>query len=226
MKTDVPALNIIPCSYVYRLENQSTGEFYIGFRSANKVPPEQDLGYKYFSSSKYVKNRFNEFNAVILAEFFDKDAAYAFEQELIFEAWGTLGLLNKCHHHGKKAWNTAGMKRPPFSDEHKRKMSEAKMGKPMAPVSAETRKKLSDAAQGRLPISDETRKKMSDTRKDVPCSDEHRKKISDAKMGYIVSDDTKLKMSAAKMGRKRVPFSDETKMKMSDSAKARAAISC
>jgi hypothetical protein len=38
--------------YVYRLDNTITGEFYIGYRAANKVPSEQDLGLKYFTSTQ------------------------------------------------------------------------------------------------------------------------------------------------------------------------------
>ncbi len=33
--------NVLP--YVYRVENMVTGEFYIGYRSANKLPAKLDL---------------------------------------------------------------------------------------------------------------------------------------------------------------------------------------
>ena len=36
--------------YVYKLVHKETGEFYIGFRCANKVPANEDLGIKYFTS--------------------------------------------------------------------------------------------------------------------------------------------------------------------------------
>ena len=62
--------------YVYKATHKDSAEFYIGFRCANKVNAEDDLGKKYFTSSKKVKPRFNEFNFVILAEFFDKKDAF------------------------------------------------------------------------------------------------------------------------------------------------------
>ena len=86
-------MNIYP--YVYRLDHPITGEFYIGYRSANKVPAEQDLGHKYFTSSKIVKPRFHEFEYQITAEFFDKSSAYEFEQILLRENWGNGLLLNR-----------------------------------------------------------------------------------------------------------------------------------
>lgn len=42
--------------YVYKLTHKETGQFYIGFRKANKVNSNQDLGLKYFSSSSELRN--------------------------------------------------------------------------------------------------------------------------------------------------------------------------
>lgn len=81
--------------YVYRLTNRNTGEFYYGYRKANKVRAEEDLGIEYFTSSRYVKPRFKEFETEIVAEFFDSDSAYWFEQSLIQENWKEPGILNK-----------------------------------------------------------------------------------------------------------------------------------
>lgn len=41
--------------YVYKLTHKETNQFYIGYRSANRVKSEFDLGFKYFSSSKIIK---------------------------------------------------------------------------------------------------------------------------------------------------------------------------
>lgn len=70
-------MNIYP--YVYRGTHRTTGEFYIGLRYANKVRPEADLGSVYKTSSKIVQPIFNEFEWVVLAEFFSIDAAREFE---------------------------------------------------------------------------------------------------------------------------------------------------
>jgi hypothetical protein len=85
-------------SYVYRCTHKETNEFYIGYRFANKVPPVDDLGIYYFTSSKFVKPRFNEFNYEILAEFDDSSLAHEFEQKLILENWKIKGLLNRVVH--------------------------------------------------------------------------------------------------------------------------------
>ena len=86
-------MNIYP--YVYRGTHPTTGEFYIGMRYANKHPAEQDLSCYYKTSSNIVKPRFNEFNWTVLAEFFTKEAAFDFEQELIHENFGSPSCLNK-----------------------------------------------------------------------------------------------------------------------------------
>lgn len=82
-----------PHPYVYRLDNPITGEFYIGYRKANKVPSSIDLP-RYRTSSKIVKPRFDEFNWTILAEFFDADSALTFEQQLIRDNIHDLKCLN------------------------------------------------------------------------------------------------------------------------------------
>lgn len=113
-------MNIYP--YAYRLDNPSSGEFYIGFRCGNKVPAELDLGIKYFTSSRYVKPRFKEFEITILAEFFTKEAAYDFEQSCIIENRYMPGILNK-HFvvNGTKRFIAAGS----FSALHRRRISES-----------------------------------------------------------------------------------------------------
>lgn len=91
-------MNIYPSTkaapYVYRLDHPVTGEFYVGYRSANKTPSDQDI-LKYRTSSKYVKPRFDEFICTILAEFNDALDAYWFEQELIKSTWKHPLSLNK-----------------------------------------------------------------------------------------------------------------------------------
>ena len=144
--------------YVYRLDHPVTGEFYIGYRAVNKVPSSQDLGYKYFTSSKYVKPRFGEFTCTIVAEFFDHNDAYEFEQLTIFESWGQPGLLNKRHHRGDKAvFTNAG-----------------------CIASDETRSKISAGAKARQPISDETRAKRSASMTGKIMSEESKEKNSEA----------------------------------------------
>jgi hypothetical protein len=85
--------------YVYKLIHKITGQFYIGFRKANKIYSNQDIGVFYFSSSAVVnKLGFENFNIDIIAEFFKPEDAYEFEQNLIKENFKDQLILNKRHH--------------------------------------------------------------------------------------------------------------------------------
>jgi hypothetical protein len=134
-----------------------TGEIYIGYREINTVPSHLDLP-KYKTSSKTVKPIFNEFNWIIVAEFFTGDDAFDTEQKLIAEQWNNPDLLNqhyrlssgkkrfRCDNKGRTGqipWNkgiklTDEQKRalPPKPkgikrpQEHREAISKAKKGKP------------------------------------------------------------------------------------------------
>lgn len=80
--------------YVYMGIHKETGEFYIGSRWANKTPSTSDLGVFYFTSSTKIKPRFAEFDWQVVAEFFDKDDAFAYEQSLIQQHWCNERMLN------------------------------------------------------------------------------------------------------------------------------------
>ena len=86
-------MNNLP--YVYKCVHRETGKFYIGSRWANKVSAIDDLGILYFTSSKFVKPIHDEFNFAVLSEFNTKEEAYAYEQTLIREVWGSELLINK-----------------------------------------------------------------------------------------------------------------------------------
>lgn len=89
--------------YVYKLTHKITKQFYIGFRCANKLPPETDI-FIYQSSSKYVKEiGFDNFEPEIIAVFLDRESAYDFEQKLIYENIEDPNILNKsCFAHGRR----------------------------------------------------------------------------------------------------------------------------
>ena len=169
--------------YVYRLDNLITNEFYIGYRKANLVSAERDLGTKYFTSAPAIKERFNEFQTTILAEFFDPNDAYDHEQYLIYCDLGNPLMLNESCHYGKARFNNIGKS---HSEETKAKMSAAKKGKPSPTKgkshSEETKAKMSAANKGKSP-SDETKAKISAAKKGKPShkkgkpqSEEHKAK--------------------------------------------------
>ena len=153
--------------YVYKCTHKETQRFYIGYRCQNTKPSSEDLGSVYKTSSKTVKPNFDEYIPVVLAEFFTKEDAYTFEQQLIFEHLNDPQLINiKCFVNGKPVGEykhsdltkqkigakskgrPSVLKGKPRSDETKRKLSEsmkkyrAKNIKP--PANAEIRQKIRD----------------------------------------------------------------------------------
>jgi hypothetical protein len=90
---------------------------------------------------------------------------------------------------------------PPFSEEHKRKISEAKKN-----MSEETKRKMSEAHKN---MSEETKRKISEARKGKPLSEETKRKMSEQRkgennhmFGKTHNEETKKKLSELKIGRK------------------------
>lgn len=87
--------------YVYICTNKISGHFYIGYREANvKLNRTSEIDFPiYRSSSKAVKDNFDNFEWTIVAEFETGKEAYSFEQQLIHKHWNEPLLLNEhcCH---------------------------------------------------------------------------------------------------------------------------------
>jgi len=124
-------------SYVYRCEHKFNNTFYIGYRYANTIPSNIDI-VRYKTSSKFVKPRFNEFNWVIIAEFFNPDDAYKFEQEMIASDWNNPLLLNQWADFNKQ-------KRGRNTEETRFRKGSSKRGKA---TSDEIKKKISISKTG------------------------------------------------------------------------------
>lgn len=118
--------------YVYKLTHKITSQFYIGYRCANKLAPEQDI-LIYQSSSRIVRNMgFDNFNIEILAVFFDKESAYDFEQQIIYENMSDCLILNKSVFIGGRRFVNHG-----HTPETKRKMSQIRKGVKKSPEMVE-----------------------------------------------------------------------------------------
>jgi len=76
-------------SYVYACLHKTTDKLYIGARWANKLPPEEDFGIVYFTSSEAVKHKWDEFDSEILFEHkniwiiqqFERDAINTYKRQ-------------------------------------------------------------------------------------------------------------------------------------------------
>jgi hypothetical protein len=127
--------------YVYICTHKVTKQFYIGYRCANldhNRPSHLDLP-KYKTSKKSIKQNFLEYNWVIVAEFFDTDSAYDFEQKLIFDHWGDPMLINESCYYSKPRFKSKALtaehkqaislaQSKPKTTEHRQKLSEANIG--------------------------------------------------------------------------------------------------
>ena len=86
-----------------------------------------------------------------------------------------------------------------YSEELRQRMSASMLGKPKAPFSEEHRRKMSENAKGRK-MSEENKEAMRQRKLGVkkgPLSEEHKKKLSDARKKRVISEETKKKQSEA-----------------------------
>lgn len=126
MRSSLKMSKIYP--YVYKATNRNTGHFYFGYRKANKVNASEDIGIKYFSSSKYVKGLGKEnFDWDVIGEFFEWEDAYRFEQEIILENMKNPLCLNiRVYSENAQFFSTSGYH---HSEETKLKQSLVQKGR-------------------------------------------------------------------------------------------------
>nr|NDG05791.1 hypothetical protein [Oxalobacteraceae bacterium] len=129
--------------YTYLIRHRPTNRVYYGVRSANKVEPEQDLWYHYFTSSPKVQQLIEETGR----DSFDVEVRRVFETREQAIAWETR-VLRRCRVLEDDRWinqNVAGYiipteesrrkirefhKDKPKSEEHKKNLSRSQKGKP------------------------------------------------------------------------------------------------
>lgn len=219
--------------YVYRLVHKETGKYYFGYRSKNVklgLSAEQDLGIRYFTSSKLIRKSFEEYHYEIVAIFFNEEDAYDFEQDLIRDNWGDPMLLNK-HYHGKDKtrWRNTG-----HSEETKEKMR----GLKRSPEFSEYRSKV---MKGRVPwnkgLTKETDPRVAEYAKHrsevgnnhligTKRPPEFAEKIKKALTGYKHTEETKKKMSEGKRKKIMTNFKigDIVEKKSNDEGSATAVV--
>ena len=159
------------CVYEYRLPESEGGHtYYVG--QGNYDRPYATHPYRGHKGNPCIKPT-DKNQIVIIKKNLTEQEAKDLEIELIAKHGrldlGEGYLLNRTD-------GGEGINGYIFSEETKRKMSEALKGKPL---SEEHKRKLSEAKKGKI-LSDETRKKISEANKGKIYSEETRRKMSES----------------------------------------------
>ena len=142
-----------------------------------------------------------------------------------------ISMANKGRKHTeetRKNMSEAGKRRAPITEETRLKLSEALKKRVRKPVSDETKKKISETLKGRpspkkgTKLSEEARVALLGIGKGRKASDETKEKLRLAGLNRIHSEESKKKMSKAQ--KLRPPVSKETRKNMSEAGKRRAPI--
>ena len=181
--------------YIYLIVNKVNFKTYVGQRKSNKKWNEDP----YMGSGKLIKLAQKKYGIENFEKFLVQYCSTKEEADAAEKFW-----IAEYRSRGKAQYNIAdgghggcGNKGKKFSEETKRKMSEAKKGRPR---SEETKKKLSEVHKGKK-LSEEWKMKISEAGKGRPRSEETKKKISETLKGKHYSEETKKKMSEARKGK-------------------------
>lgn len=215
-----------PKFYTYIHRKADTGEvFYVGKGAKGRA---QDRN----NRNKHWNNISEKHGLVveIVAVFFDEEAAFLHEKELI-KGYRSDGILLANYTAGGEGQSGVSP-----SPEHRAKLSAALKGKKWTPLQRQASE--NSTSFGRALLSVEHMKRLADARREgfkngslkvwntgKHLSSEHREKISLALKGHLgkgrsgpMSEETKKKISDANSGAKRKPLSDEHKAKLSAAA--------
>lgn len=189
--------------YTYLIKHRPTGKVYYGYRSANKVEPEEDLWKQYFTSSPRVQQLIAETGI----DSFDVEIRRVFETKEQASAWETR-VLRRCKVLTDDRWinqNIAGYVVP--TEESNRKISNYWKGKPKSKEQIE-KIRQSNLGKKRAPRSDEYKAKLSKSKSGA----------NNPRYGAEVAEETRRKIGEANRGRtpsnKGKPMSEEQKAKI------------
>jgi len=180
--------------FTYCITFKPTGQRYYGVRTKQNCHP-QELWTQYFTSSKKIKKLILEhgvdaFTFEIRRTFSNKADAIAWEHRVLKRLKVLTNPLWLNENIGGKEFVT----KDTLTEEHKRNVAKAQLGKKRKPHSAETKAKISSARQGQPTHN-----------KGKPMSEEQRKLMSIVRKGYKSSEETKAKISAGLLGRVQGP---------------------
>lgn len=209
-------------AYIYKYTNKENGKTYIGSRSAYSGSCYDDFNINYFSSSKDKQFLEDMKNGLLIGEIvlvLNEENAnkkiLEIEYNMITDFWNKYGKQMSYNHYANGQFSNAGEH---FSEEHKRKLSEANKGKQdgeRGPMYGRPGTMLGKHH------SYETRKKISESNKGVlhgPMTEEHKKKLSESHKGKKYgkySEERVRKVALANTGKKH-PHNEDTKRRISE----------
>lgn len=175
--------------YTYEITHKNTGKRYIGVRSTD-IEPEDDLGKQYFSSSTDTdfvcdqKKNTEMYYYKVLQKFDSRSEANLHEIQLHeeFEVGASDEYYNKCKANST-LFSMHGVK---FTEEHRKKLSTAKIGSKRPD---DIKKSIS--LNSRKPKSETHKRNISKGRKGIIFTESHIKNLSESHKGNILSDKSK-----------------------------------
>jgi len=166
--------------YVYRVTSLTKNKHYYGSRTSI-VPPKEDLGIKYFTSStdREFRNGFksspHNYKVKVVSTFKTREEAMLLEIRL--HARFDVGKNSNFYNKSKQITSGFSTEGTYLSDEHKLKISG--IGRKHTD---EARSRISKANKGKI-RTDEARLNISEAHKGIKASDETRSKMSKARIG-------------------------------------------
>lgn len=191
--------------FTYRITFRPTGQSYYGVRTKKHCHPGE-LWRCYFTSSRRIQQLITEFGTSafdfeIRKTFTTKSEAIAWEHRVLTR----LDVVNNSQWLNENVGGKMFVTRDKLTEEHKRNVAKAQLGKKRKPHTEETKRKISAARQGQPTHN-----------KGKPMSEEQKKLLSQVRTGYKSSEETKAKIGAASKGRIK---SEAAKFKISEALK-------
>jgi hypothetical protein len=192
------------CAYVYLCTHKVSKHFYIGYRERNialgRVSTVDFPRYK--TSVKSIKENFNEYDWMVVAEFTEGNDAYDCEQQLIHENWDNPLMLNKSCFYQKTRFKGGH----PISNDTKAKISKALKGKPSwhkgRVKTPETIERMHFGNKSRKPVTELTKQNMSKARAGKKVSPEIVAKQRASNTGQKRSVEVRQRMALAQQLRR------------------------
>ena len=206
--------------FIYKTTCVITNKFYVGMHSTDDID-DGYLGSGIWLGRSIKKHGRDVHKREILETLLNREALRRREAEIVDKKLIEEKLCMNMSTGGR--CRPAGKNSGPFSEEHRKKLSEARL-KWFREVgySKETKQKMSKTHTG-MKMSEAAKKNMSVAKEGVPIPAlQGRKAWNKGKTGVQKhTEETKKKMSAARLGKKMPPRSDEYRKKQSESHKGK-----